>query len=475
MGKDNRWTTYNEEQLCELHALAEDYKGFMSTVKTEREAVCEVVKRAQAAGYRSLDEVVAKGESLKAGDKVYAVWMKKTMVLFTVGTQPIEKGLRILGAHIDSPRLDLKQVPLYENTEMAFFDTHYYGGVKKYQWTTVPLAIHGVVAKKDGTVVDVRIGEEENDPVFCVTDLLIHLSKDQMAKTLGDAITGENLDVLIASKPLVIGTDTKKDAEKDAEGAEAKELVKKNVLAILKEKYGMEEDDFLSAELEIVPAGKARDMGLDRSMIACYGQDDRVCAFTSLDAFLKVENPEVTACCLLTDKEEIGSVGATGAQSRFFENAVAELMDRCGQYSELGLRRALASSRMLSSDVSAAFDPLYAEAYEKKNAAFFGHGIVYNKYTGSRGKSGSNDANAEYFAWVRRAMDDAGVAFQTAELGKVDIGGGGTIAYISALYGMDVVDAGIAVLNMHAPMEVTSKSDLYEARNAYVAFLTAEA
>ncbi|HCI73490.1 MAG TPA: aminopeptidase [Lachnospiraceae bacterium] len=494
MGKDNRWTTYSEDQLSELNALAEDYKSFMTTVKTEREAVCEVVKRATKAGYRSLDEIVEKGECLKAGDKVYAVWMKKTMALFTVGTEPIQKGIRILGAHIDSPRLDLKQVPLYENTEMAFLDTHYYGGVKKYQWTTVPLAIHGVIAKKDGTVVDVQIGEDENDPVFCVTDLLIHLSSEQMTKKLGDAITGENLDVLVGSRPIVIkkdedgqaasvnmdgiakGVGSAKNAgsAKDSCSEEAKELVKKNVLAILKEKYGMEEDDFLSAELEIVPAGKARDMGIDRSMIACYGQDDRVCAFTSLDAFLRVENPKHTTCCLLTDKEEIGSVGATGAQSHFFENAVAELMDRCGQFSELALRRALASSRMLSSDVSAAFDPLYADAYEKRNAAYFGHGIVYNKYTGSRGKSGSNDANAEYFAWVRRAMDDADVAFQTAELGKVDIGGGGTIAFISALYGMNVVDAGIAVLNMHAPLEVTSKSDLYEARNAYVAFLTAE-
>ena len=389
--------------------------------------------------------------------------MKKTMALFTIGTEPIEKGLRILGAHIDSPRLDLKQVPLYENTEMAFLDTHYYGGVKKYQWTTIPLAIHGVIAKKDGSTVNVRIGEDEEDPVFCVTDLLIHLSKDQMAKTLGDAITGENLDVLAGSRPLKLEEDAK----------DKKDPVKQNILAILKEKYDMEEDDFLSAELEIVPAGKARDLGFDRSMIAAYGQDDRVCAFPSLDALLRVEKPAYTACCLLTDKEEIGSVGATGAQSHFFENAVAELMDRCGQYSDLALRRALSSSKMLSSDVSAAFDPLYSEAYEQKNSAFFGHGIVYNKYTGARGKSGSNDANAEYFAWVRRVMDDANVAFQTSELGKVDIGGGGTIAYISALYGMNVVDAGVAVLNMHAPMEITSKSDLYEARNAYVAFLEA--
>lgn len=466
MSKENRWTTYDEKQLKDLNTLADDYKSFISTVKTEREAVVEITKRAEAAGWRNLDEVAAKGERLKSGDKVYAVWMKKTMALFTVGSKPVEMGLRILGAHIDSPRLDLKQVPLYEDTEMAFLDTHYYGGVKKYQWTTIPLAIHGVVAKKDGSVVDVVIGEDENDPVFCVTDLLPHLAKDQMAKNLEDAITGENLDILIGSQPLKI--------RKDAKAEEKKDPVCQNVLAVLKEKYGMEEDDFLSAELEVVPAGAARDMGFDRSMIAGYGQDDRVCAFTSLDAFLKVKKPEYTACCLLTDKEEIGSVGATGARSHFFENALAQLMDSCGQYSDLALRRALASSKMLSSDVSAAFDPLYGEAYEKKNAAYFGHGIVYNKYTGARGKSGSNDTNAEYFAWVRRVMDDADVAFQTAELGKVDIGGGGTIAFISALYGMDVVDAGIAVLNMHAPLEVTSKSDLYEARNAYEAFLVAK-
>ena len=466
MSKDNRWTTYDKKQLKDLNKLAEDYKKFLTAAKTEREAVVEVTKRIEKAGYRNLETVVKNGETLKAGDKVYAVWMKKTMAIFTIGNEKLEKGLRILGAHIDSPRLDLKQVPLYEDTEMAFLDTHYYGGVKKYQWVAIPLAIHGVVVKKDGTVAQVKIGEDADDPIFCVTDLLIHLSKDQMAKKVAEAIEGENLDLLIGSRPMVFDKKTK-DADK-------KDPVKQQVLAILKEKYDIEEDDFLSAELEIVPAGPARDLGLDRSMIASYGHDDRVCAFTSLDAFLRVENPEYTACCLLTDKEEIGSVGATGAQSRFFENTVAELLESCGQFSELALRRTLASSRMLSSDVSAAFDPLYAAAYEKKNSAYFGHGIVYNKYTGARGKSGSNDANAEYFAWVRRVMDDADVAFQTAELGKVDVGGGGTIAYISALYGMNVVDAGVAVLNMHAPLEVVSKSDVYEARNAYVAFLKAE-
>jgi len=474
MSRENRWTQYETAQRAGLNALAEDYKNFLTTGKTERECVSEAVKRAKKAGFRNLEEIVKNKESLKAGDKVYAVWMKKTMALFTVGTEPIEDGLRILGAHIDSPRLDLKQVPLYEDTELAFLDTHYYGGVKKYQWTTIPLAIHGVIAKKDGSVIDVRVGEDPGDPIFCVTDLLIHLSKDQMGKTLGEAIEGENLDLLAGSEPLA-----EKAGEPDAEKMEnekassARELVKEHVLRILKEQYDIGEADFLSAELEIVPAGAARDLGFDRSMVASYGQDDRVCAFASLDAFLRVENPEVTSCCLLTDKEEIGSVGATGAQSHFFENAVAELMDRCGQYSGLGLRRALSRSKMLSSDVSAAFDPLYAAAYEKKNSAYFGHGIVFNKYTGARGKSGSNDASAEYFAWVRRVMDESGTAFQTCELGKVDVGGGGTIAYISANYGMEVVDAGVAVLNMHAPLEVTSKSDLYEARNAYRAFLQA--
>ena len=452
MERENRWKTYTAQQLESLSSLCEDYKDTLSRCKTEREFAAE------------------NGETLKAGDKVYAVWMKKTVVLYVIGRKPLEEGMRILGAHIDSPRLDLKQHPLYEDTELAFLDTHYYGGIKKYQWTTIPLAIHGVVAKKDGSVVKVNVGEDASDPVFCVSDLLIHLSKDQMGKTLAEAIEGENLDVLVGSKPLTEGRQ-----KEDADGGkkETKDLVKQQILNILKDKYGMEEEDFLSAELEIVPAGPARDLGLDRSMVAAYGQDDRVCAFTSLDAILRSENPEYTSCCLLTDKEEIGSVGATGAHSHFFENATAELMDRCGQYSELKLRRCLSACRMLSSDVSAAYDPLYGSAYEKKNSAYFGKGIVYNKYTGARGKSGSNDANAEYFGWVRKVMDDADVAFQTAELGRVDVGGGGTIAYISAAYAMNVVDAGVAVLNMHAPMEVTSKADIFEARNAYMAFLKA--
>lgn len=469
MERENRWKTYTEKQLKNLNALCEDYKDTLTRCKTEREFAAEAVERAERAGFRDLKKIVENGESLKAGDKVYAVWMKKTVVLYVVGRRPLEEGMRILGAHIDSPRLDLKQHPLYEDTELAYLDTHYYGGIKKYQWTAIPLAIHGVIAKEDGTVVPVRVGEDPGDPVFCISDLLIHLSKDQMSKNLGSAIEGENLDVLVGSRPLASG-----NAEKDEKGdRDGKDLVKKQVLAILKEKYGIGEEDFLSAELEIVPAGPARDLGFDRSMVAAYGQDDRVCAFTSLDAILRADSPEYTSCCLLTDKEEIGSVGATGAHSHFFENATAELMDRLGQYSELKLRRCLSSCRMLSSDVSAAYDPLYGSVYEKKNSAYFGKGIVYNKYTGSRGKSGSNDANAEYFSWVRKVMDDADVAFQTAELGKVDAGGGGTIAYISAAYAMNVVDAGVAVLNMHAPMEVTSKADIFEARNAYTAFLKA--
>ena len=470
MERENRWKTYTAQQLESLSSLCEDYKDTLSRCKTEREFAAEAVSRAERAGFRDLRKIVEDGETLKAGDKVYAVWMKKTVVLYVIGRKPLEEGMRILGAHIDSPRLDLKQHPLYEDTELAFLDTHYYGGIKKYQWTTIPLAIHGVVAKKDGSVVKVNVGEDASDPVFCVSDLLIHLSKDQMSKNLADAIEGENLDVLVGSRPLA---EDKKRGDTDGGKKETKDLVKQQVLNILKDKYGMEEEDFLSAELEIVPAGPARDLGLDRSMVAAYGQDDRVCAFTSLDAILRSENPEYTSCCLLTDKEEIGSVGATGAHSHFFENATAELMDRCGQYSELKLRRCLSACRMLSSDVSAAYDPLYGSAYEKKNSAYFGKGIVYNKYTGARGKSGSNDANAEYFGWVRKVMDDADVAFQTAELGKVDVGGGGTIAYISAAYAMNVVDAGVAVLNMHAPMEVTSKADIFEARNAYMAFLKA--
>ena len=461
MERRKAWKVYDQTELEKLDKINETYKNCLDDGKTERECITLAVKKAEAAGYKNLKELQKEHVKLKAGDKVYAVCMDKSIVLFIIGQEPLENGMNILGAHIDSPRIDVKQNPLYENEELAYLDTHYYGGVKKYQWVTLPLAMHGVVAKKDGSVVAVSIGEDEEDPVLYITDLLIHLSGKQLQKKAAEVIEGENLDILIGSRPLA---DLPDDKKKDA--------VKQNVLNILNEKYGIEEEDFLSAELEIVPAGKARDCGLDRSMIAAYGQDDRVCAYTSLAAMLEMEEtPKRTGCCLLVDKEEIGSVGATGMQSRFFENSVAELLDGMGCYSELALRRALRNSSMLSSDVSAGYDPAYAEAFEKKNAAYLGRGIVLNKFTGARGKSGSNDANAEYVARVRRIFDDHDVAFQTAELGKVDFGGGGTIAYIAALYGMEVIDSGVAVLSMHAPWEVTSKADVYEAYKAYKAFL----
>lgn len=456
MERPNAWKTYTKNQLEELETLNDQYRAFLNVGKTERECVKEIVKQAEAAGYVNFEKVLVDKQTVKAGDKLYAVCMKKTIALFNIGTKPMEEGMNILGAHIDSPRLDVKQNPLYENDDMAYLDTHYYGGIKKYQWVTLPLAIHGVVVKKDGSVVDVVIGEKEEDPVFCITDLLIHLAGEQQEKKANKVIEGENLDILFGSIPL-------KDEEKEG--------VKKGVLNLLKEQYDMEEEDFLSAELEVVPAGKAREAGIDRSMIMAYGQDDRVCAYTSMAAMLEVENVEKTTCCLLTDKEEIGSVGATGMQSKFFENTVAELLGAMGDYSELILRRCLKNSRMLSSDVSAAYDPLYAAAYEKKNAAYFGRGMVFNKFTGARGKSGSNDANAEYMGALRKILDDAQVAYQTAELGKVDVGGGGTIAYILSLYGMEVIDSGVAVLNMHAPWEVTSKADVYETKKGYIAFL----
>ena len=460
MERKNAWLSYGESDEKEMEKLAKDYRAFLDAGKTERECVTELVREAEANGYVSLEAKQAAGEKIQPGDKVYAVGMKKIMALFHVGQEPLEKGMNILGAHIDSPRLDVKQNPLYEDTDLAYLDTHYYGGVKKYQWVALPLAIHGVIAKKDGSVVNVTIGEDENDPVVYITDLLIHLAGKQLQKKAAEVIEGENLDILIGSRPLSESTDEKK-----------KEAVKSNVLRILKEKYDVEEEDFLSAELEIVPAGKARECGLDRSMVAAYGQDDRVCAYTSFVAMMEMDAPKRTSCCLLTDKEEIGSVGATGMQSRFFENTVAELLDGMGCYSDLALRRTLRNSSMLSSDVSAGYDPAYGECFEKKNAAYLGRGIVLNKFTGARGKSGSNDANAEYVAEVRRIFDDHQVAFQTAELGKVDVGGGGTIAYIAALYGMNVIDSGVAVLSMHAPWEVTNKADIYEAKKAYKAFL----
>lgn len=456
MERENAWKTYKKKDKKELEQLNGDYIEFLSVGKTERECVRETIRQAEEKGYQSLESVLKKGQKLRKGDKVYAAYMNKTIALFQIGGKPLEEGMNILGAHIDSPRMDVKQNPLYETEDMAYLDTHYYGGIKKYQWVTLPLAIHGVIVKKDGTSVDVCIGEKPEDPVFCVTDLLIHLAGAQMEKKAAKVIEGEKLDVLVGSMPL-------KDAEKDA--------VKKGVLEILKETYGMEEEDFMSAELEVVPAGRAREMGFDRSMIMSYGQDDRVCAFTSLAAMLDTTAVEKTACCLLVDKEEIGSVGATGMQSHFFENVVAELLNLQGDYNELKLRRCMAHSRMLSSDVNAAYDPLFADAFEKRSASFMGRGVVFSKFTGSRGKSGSNDANAEYLAALRRIMDDNQVNYQMAELGKVDIGGGGTIAYILSLYGMEVIDSGVAVLNMHAPWEVTSKADVYEAYKCYMAFL----
>lgn len=460
MERRNAWLSYKEAEETEMEKLAKAYREFLDKGKTERECVAEIVKEAKAAGYESLESKLEKGEKIKAGDKVYAVGMKKIVALFHVGTEELSGGMSILCAHIDSPRLDVKQNPLYEDTDLAYLDTHYYGGVKKYQWVTLPLAMHGVVAKKDGSIVEISIGEDAEDPVLYITDLLIHLSGKQLQKKAAEVIEGEMLDILIGSRPLAeLPDDSKKDA------------VKQNVLKILNEKYGIEEEDFLSAELEIVPAGKARDCGLDRSMIAGYGHDDRVCAYPSFAAMMEAGHVDRTSCCLLVDKEEIGSVGATGMQSMFFENTVAEILALMGQDSNLAVRRTLARSRMLSSDVSAAYDPAYAEAFEKKNCAYFGKGMVINKYTGARGKSGSNDANAEYLARLRRIFDDNKVAFQTAELGKVDYGGGGTIAYIAALYGMEVVDSGVAVLSMHAPWEIISKSDLYEAKKGYVAFL----
>ncbi|MDD6619267.1 MAG: aminopeptidase [Lachnospiraceae bacterium] len=460
MQKKSVWNTYNETQLTELEQLAKDYRNFLNVGKTERECVKETIRLAKANGYENLDDIIARQDSLKAGDKVYAVNMNKEIALFTIGSESLEKGMRILGAHIDSPRLDLKQNPLYEDSEMALLDTHYYGGIKKYQWVTIPLALHGVVAKKDGSVIEISIGEKEDDPVVCISDLLIHLAGKQMEKKASEVIEGDDLNVLIGNRPLTSDEDE-----------ELKDAVSAYVLQILKEQYDMEEEDFLSAEIEVVPADRARDCGLDRSMILAYGQDDRICAYTSLVAMLEAGPQEKTCCCLLVDKEEIGSVGATGMQSAFFENTVAELMNCMGSFSELGLRRALRNSKMLSSDVSAAFDPNFPSFFEKKNAAHFGHGLVLNKYTGSRGKSGSNDANAEYIGHLRRIFDDNGVAFQMSELGKVDMGGGGTIAYICALYGMEVIDSGVALLSMHAPMEISSKADIYEAKKGYLSFL----
>lgn len=462
MKKENLWLSYQDEDKKEINRISEWYKKCLDEGKTERECTSLAVKMAKEHGYHDIKQVIEEGRKLQPGDKLYAVQMQKSVVLFQIGKEAISHGMNILGAHIDSPRIDVKQNPLYEKEGFAYFDTHYYGGIKKYQWTTIPLAIHGTVAKKDGTVVNIAIGEKEDDPVFVITDLLVHLAGEQMAKKATEVVTGENLDLLIGNCPIEKTDDLEKE-EKDA--------VKANVQKLLTDIYGIEEEDFLSAELEIVPSGKARDCGFDRSMVLAYGQDDRICAFTSLFAMLEAEAPQRTLCCLLVDKEEIGSVGATGMHSRFFENMVAELLAMTEGDSQLLLRRALMNSRMLSSDVSAAFDPLYPNVFEKKNTAFLANGVTFNKYTGSRGKSGSNDACAEYIAELRNVMDEAKVTYQFAELGKVDAGGGGTIAYIMAKYGMNVIDSGVAVLNMHAPYEVSSKADIYEAVKGYKAFL----
>ncbi len=460
MERKNMWKQYSQNQLHELEELCSRYKVCLDAAKTERECVNLIIDMAKEHGYKDLNCCIKEGLTLKAGDKVYAECMGKALAMFQIGTDPLENGMNILGAHVDSPRLDVKQNPLYEDGDMAYLDTHYYGGIKKYQWVTTPLAIHGVVAKKDGTVTEIVIGEKETDPVLVISDLLIHISQEQLEKKASVVIEGEGLDLLVGSKPLT----------KDVDESE-KELVRATILKYLKDNYDMEEEDFISAELEIVPAGKARDCGLDRSMILGYGHDDRVCAFTSLFAMFEVENPERTSCCIFVDKEETGSQGATGMHSRFFEDIVAEVMELTGDGNALKIRRALHNSMVLSSDVSAAYDPLYASAFEKKNAAYFGRGLVINKYTGARGKNAASDANAEFIAKVRKVLEDNGVGYQTAEMGRIDLGGGGTIAYILANYGMSVLDSGVALLSMHAPYEVASKSDIYEVYRGYKAFL----
>ncbi len=469
MARVNAWNTFDRGQHKSCMDLAEDYKEFLSSCKTERECVDRFVNDAEANGYMELNEARREGRKLKAGDRVYCVWMNKSMVMFEIGRAPIEEGLNIVGAHIDSPRLDVKQNPLYEDSDIAYMDTHYYGGIKKYQYVTLPLAIHGVIVKKSGETVILRVGEDEDDPVFFISDLLIHLSQEQMKKPAASVIEGEALDVIVGSKPVYLD-ESIKCSDQGGDKDSGKDAVKKALLRILEEYYGIDEEDFVSAELEVVPAGKARDAGFDRSMILGYGQDDRACAYPAFRAQIESHDLDRTSCTLLVDKEEIGSVGATGMRSRFFENALAELMDLCGQYSELSLRRALANSCMLSSDVSIAFDPSYASVFEKKNSSYLGKGVAFNKFTGARGKSGSNDANAEYIAHLRQIFEEEKVCVQTSELGKVDAGGGGTIAYILALYGMNVIDCGVPVLSMHSPWEAISKADLYSALCAYRAF-----
>ncbi len=455
------WTKYNKKELKELETFTDSYVNFISNNKTERECVDTIVSEIEAEGYVNINKAIAAGKKLKAGDKIYAVNMNKSLIMFNVGTEPLENGVNILGAHIDSPRLDVKANPLYEDNDLAYLDTHYYGGIKKYQWVTIPLALHGVVVKKDGTTVIVNLGEEDDDSVFFISDLLIHLSQEQLEKKAAKVIEGEDLDIIIGNMPKNFTEEEK----------EEKEAVKASILDILKEQYGIDEEDFLSAELEIVPAGKAKSAGFDKSMVIGYGQDDRVCAFPSYKAMLQVKKVKRSAVCILTDKEEIGSVGATGMQSMFFENTMAEILNMTEEFSDIKLRRMLANSNMLSSDVSSAFDPSFASSFDKKNVAYLSRGMVLCKFTGSRGKSGSNDANAEYLGALRSIFDKDKVQFQLAELGKVDLGGGGTIAYMLAKYGMNVIDCGVAVLNMHAPMEVTSKADIYETYRGYISFI----
>ncbi|MCX7884671.1 MAG: aminopeptidase [Caloramator sp.] len=451
------WDKLNPQDLKTAMEFSERYKNFMDSAKTEREAVFEIIKRAKENGYIDLNDAIKEGRKLKAGDKVYANNKNKAVALFVIGKEDIEKGMNIIGSHIDSPRIDLKPNALYEDEGFALFETHYYGGIKKYQWVTIPLALHGVVVKKDGSKINIVIGEDENDPVLYITDLLIHLAADQMDKKLMKGIEGEDLNILVGNQPI--------------EDKEAKERVKLNILRLLNEKYDISEEDFITAEFEIVPAGKSRDVGLDRSMVMAYGHDDRICAYTSLEAIFEIEVPNKTCVVLFVDKEEVGSNGATGMYSKFFENSVAEVMNLKGEYNELNLRRALANSKMLSSDVSAAFDPIYPSVLEKKNCAYMGKGIVITKYTGSRGKLSCNDANAEFLGEIRNLFNEHNITWQTGELGKVDQGGGGTIAYITAEYGMEVVDCGVALLSMHAPWEIASKVDIYETYRAYKVFL----
>ena len=449
------WKKYNQKQKKEVFAFAETYRKFLSDCKTERECVAEGIRIAEAHGFKNIEDCIKNKTKLQPGDKVYLNNKGKDLALFIIGKKPLSEGMNILGAHIDSPRIDWKQHPFYEDHDIALADTHYYGGIKAYQWVTLPLALHGVVCRKDGTSVNIVIGEKASDPVVGISDLLIHLSREQLQKTASKVIEGEDLNVTLGSIPL-------EKAEKEA--------VKANILKLLKKKYDIDEEDFISAEIEVVPAGPARHYGLDESMIMGYGHDDRVCAYTSLMALMEIDNPEKTVSCMLVDKEEVGSIGSTGMQSYFYENIVAELVDLVEGYDYLTFRRCLANSKMLSSDVSAAYDPNYPSVNELKNTAFFGYGIVVNKYVGSGGKSGSNDAHPEYIAEIRKVWDEAGISWQTAELGRVNRGGGGTIAYIMAKYNMQVIDSGVAVQNMHAPWEVVSKADVYEAKNAYVAF-----